>query len=681
MSSSSTELVRVELPAGPGAHDDSLRFDDRPTSNWWNPAGFIANVRFLWRTSLPFRTTILAVALTTLTVVIVAIVMGQAIARDLFTSRTNEILAESNRAAAVVRATLEIGAESDEVVLASLRQQALAAGAEQAANSVGYAFYRVPSSGGRVVLQDIASELVHPGLVSEQMRQAVREDPGGQHYQSVEITLNSGLKVPGVIVGTAISVPTAGLHEYYLAYSLEGSQQTLEFVQRTLAVSMAILVLLVAVIVGIIMRAVIRPIRVAAKASRKLAAGHLEERVPERGDDDIGTLARSFNIMADSLQQQIQQLENLSQVQQRFVSDVSHELRTPLTTIRLAGGIVYARRDEFDPTVARSAELLQNQIERFEMLLNDLLEISRYDAGAVELLRRPNSLVAIADDVIGSMTQVALDAGEELIFRAPGGHVEAEFDDRRVTRIVRNLVANAIEHGEGKPIVISVDSNATAVALSVRDYGIGMTEDQVAHVFSRFWRADPSRKRTMGGSGLGLAISMEDAQLHDGRLEVWSAPALGTNFRLTLPREIGEPIVTSPLPLMPEDAGAENYQRSRDDIASIGFSDVSVDTQPITLPVTSATALPAASATTSPVPQVSEPAATTVSIPIPVALIAEAADGTDADGTDTDASRADDEIDELDMVYDLEDLDCPNEPSTREEPEPFEEPDQFEEEK
>ncbi|HEY2557969.1 MAG TPA: ATP-binding protein, partial [Diaminobutyricibacter sp.] len=115
-----------------------------------------------------------------------------------------------------------------------------------------------------------------------------------------------------------------------------------------------------------------------------------------------------------------------------------------------------------------------------------------------------------------------------------------------------------IEHGEGRPVVVTVDSNESAVALAVRDYGLGMNQQEVNHVFDRFWRADPSRKRTIGGTGLGLAISLEDATLHSGWLQVWSAPGAGSCFRLTLPRVPGHGIASSPLPLPPDDAGANN---------------------------------------------------------------------------------------------------------------------------
>jgi two-component system sensor histidine kinase MtrB len=258
--------------------------------------------------------------------------------------------------------------------------------------------------------------------------------------------------------------------------------------------------------------------------------------------------------MADSLQKQITRLAELSRLQQRFVSDVSHELRTPLTTIRLAGDVLYDHRQDFAPATARTAELLHTQVQRFEVLLADLLEVSRYDAGAVELDLEPTNLVRLVEDAVDGMQPLAEQRGSSVRLVAPGGYFEAEIDARRIRRVLRNLLGNAVEHGEGNPIVVMVDSNATAIALTVRDYGIGMKPADVSRVFDRFWRADPSRQRTIGGTGLGLAISLEDATLHDGRLEVWSELGVGTCFRLTLPRERGRAIVSSPLELPPDDA-------------------------------------------------------------------------------------------------------------------------------
>jgi two-component system sensor histidine kinase MtrB len=301
-------------------------------------------------------------------------------------------------------------------------------------------------------------------------------------------------------------------------------------------------------------RLVVGPVRMAAETSQRLAAGELEVRIPERGDDVIATLARSFNGMAESMQKQITRLASLSQLQQRFVSDVSHELRTPLTTIRLAGDVLYDQREDFPPATARTAELLHTQVERFELLLADLLEMSRYDAGAVDMDTEPTNLVRLAEDALESVMTLAESKGSELSIVAPGGYFEADVDARRIRRILQNLLGNAIDHGEGRPIVIHVDSDKNAVAIAVRDYGVGMSAAAMARVFDRFWRADPSRQRSTGGTGLGLAISLEDAALHDGWLEVWSIPGEGSCFRLTIPRIRGEALSSSPLALPPDDS-------------------------------------------------------------------------------------------------------------------------------
>ncbi|MEO6826959.1 MAG: MtrAB system histidine kinase MtrB, partial [Microbacteriaceae bacterium] len=349
-------------------------------------------------------------------------------------------------------------------------------------------------------------------------------------------------------------LPAAGRYELYIGYDLKDSQQTLAFVQGTLVAAGLALMALIGAVAWVVVRFVVTPIRVAAETSQRLAAGDLEVRIPERGQDVIATLARSFNGMADSLQSQITQLAALSQVQQRFVSDVSHELRTPLTTIRLAGDVLYDQRDTFPPATGRTAELLHTQVQRFELLLTDLLEISRYDAGSVTLEIEPTNLVRLVEDAIEGVRTLAEQSGSEIRLVAPGGYFAADVDPRRVRRILRNLLGNAVEHGEGKPIVVSVDSNASAVAIAVRDYGMGMTSAEVSQVFDRFWRADPSRRRTIGGTGLGLSISQEDTVLHNGWLQVWSSPGAGSSFRLTLPRVSGGRIETSPVPLPPEDA-------------------------------------------------------------------------------------------------------------------------------
>ena len=210
-------------------------------------------------------------------------------------------------------------------------------------------------------------------------------------------------------------------------------------------------------------RQVVNPVRRAAVVAERLSSGRLNERMRARGEDDLARLAKSFNEMADSLQTQIRQLEGLSRVQQRFVSDVSHELRTPLTTIRMAADLIHDSRTDFDPAVSRSAELLHNELDRFEELLADLLEISRFDAGAAAL---DSELIDLRGD--GGPGRAVRPADRRPLGQHHHGHgrpgrCDAEIDARRVERILRNLVVNALEHGEGRPVEIAIAGNESAV--------------------------------------------------------------------------------------------------------------------------------------------------------------------------------------------------------------------------
>ncbi|MBB3678695.1 MtrAB system histidine kinase MtrB [Modestobacter versicolor] len=376
---------------------------------------------------------------------------------------------------------------------------------------------------------------------------------GAQAYRYAPVPDRDGDPVPTLLVGAP--VPTDGQGgdrvEVYFAFPLDQEQESLEGIRSTVVITCAVLTLFVAGIGVLVTRLVVDPVRRAAGSAQRLAEGHLEERLVVRGEDDLARLATSFNAMADSLQRQITQLEGLSQLQQRFTSDVSHELRTPLTTVQMAAAVLHEAREDFDPAVARSAELLRAELDRFEMLLSDLLEISRYDAGAAVLEAEPQDLVPLVGRVAEGMSALAARHDCELQVAVPPVPVIAEVDGRRVERVLRNLVGNAIEHGTGKPVEITLAASATAVAITVRDHGIGLTSADAQHVFDRFWRADPARVRSVGGSGLGLSISLEDARLHGGWLQVWGLPGQGAQFRLTVPMTAGGELTSSPLPLRP----------------------------------------------------------------------------------------------------------------------------------
>jgi len=511
-------------------------------------------VRF-WRSSLQFRTVAITVVLSGLAVIVIGSYMSISIGDNLYKTRLAQVQTEANNATSIAQQSFDnaqaTGDQAVELDGVGLSVKSSILSSVRSPGSTSFGLLRIPGQQTDRIMTTITSPSFPSDLVSQQIRDAVANGDGKRVYTQ-SVTLKDG--EPGLVAGSLIDVPSAGLYELFLVYDLADAQVTLNFVQGTLAIGSLALVLLIGGVTYVVVRLVVGPIRIAAETSEKLAAGQLEQRIPEHGQDVIATLARSFNGMADSLQHQIGKLAELSRVQQRFVSDVSHELRTPLTTIRLAGDVLYDQRDDFAPATARTAELLHTQVMRFELLLADLLEISRYDAGAVDLDLEPTNLVRLVEDAVDSMKSVAQERGSELRVLAPGGYFEAEVDARRIRRILRNLLGNAIEHGEGGPVVVIVDSNESAIAIAVRDYGIGMRPGEVERVFDRFWRADPSRKRTIGGTGLGLAIAQEDAVLHEGDLEVWSEFGVGSCFRVTLPRERGVPIQSSPIALPPDDS-------------------------------------------------------------------------------------------------------------------------------
>ncbi len=379
---------------------------------------------------------------------------------------------------------------------------------------------------------------------------------------SAYLRLPRDVQLPGatgqpttLVVGAPLTTTVGGSgYELYYLFPLVTEQQTVALVNRTLAFGGLVLVLLVGLIAGLVTRQVVTPVRMAARVASRLAAGRLEERMAVRGEDDLARLATAFNDMAHNLQRQIGQLEELSRVQRRFTADVSHELRTPLTTVRMAADVLHAGRGAFAPEVARSAELLATELDRFEALLADLLEISRYDARVAALEPAAIDVAALVRAEVAAVGRLAAERGSVLdVVGVPDEPVLAEVDARRVARIVRNLLSNAVEHGEGRPIEVSVVAAAAVVGLRVRDHGIGLRPGESGLVFGRFWRGDPSRARRTGGSGLGLAIALEDARLHGGWLQAWGEPGRGAAFRLVLPRQAGGVVVAAPMSLQPDD--------------------------------------------------------------------------------------------------------------------------------
>lgn len=408
------------------------------------------------------------------------------------------------------------------------------------------------STGSVIELPERGTNLVTVSSVPSDLREAVVATQR-QSWTYTEIRYLDGRTVPGLAVGAPLLVPTVGAYELYYLFPMAQEQQTLDLVRGAVLGTALLLVILLGVIAGLVTRQVVLPVRAAAQTAGRLSSGLLDERMEVRGEDDLARLASSFNDMAQSLAQQIHQLENLSRVQQRFVSDVSHELRTPLTTVRMASDMLFEERSQFDAPTARAAELLQNQLDRFEELLADLLEISRFDAGAANLETDITDVRSLVERAIAGSMPLADRLGRPIRLYADEESYPVECDPRRVDRIIRNLLDNAIEHSNNIGVDVTLGMNDRAMCITVRDYGVGLRPGETSLVFTRFWRADPARARSTGGTGLGLAIALEDARLHGGWLEAWGQAGRGACFRLTLPRVSDAQLSDAPLPLVPLD--------------------------------------------------------------------------------------------------------------------------------
>ena len=399
---------------------------------------------------------------------------------------------------------------------------------------------------------EIASNLLDPESIPATLSERVRENPD-LVYQYTNMNYLTGTRIKGLAIGQKVQIPNAGQYEMYIIFSLANQEQTLDLISRSLFVGGFVLLLLVALITWLVVRQVVRPVRAAAMIATEFTAGDFQKRLQVNSQDEISTLGLAFNEMAESIEKQIARLENLSRVQQRFVSDVSHELRTPLTTLRMASEVIHSTKETFDPIVARSAELLVAQLDRFEKLLEDLLEVSRFDAEVAVLEAVDFDMVQLVQRCADDLGLVAKERKTEIYVKSNQPVVMVKADIRRVERILRNLLANAIDHSEEFQIDVRIVASDHDVAVGVRDYGIGLDENALTRVFDRFWRADPSRARTRGGTGLGLSIALEDARLHNGELEAWGRPGRGAHFVVTLPRNTWESIDQRLIQLQPED--------------------------------------------------------------------------------------------------------------------------------
>ncbi|MFG3342673.1 MtrAB system histidine kinase MtrB [Glycomyces sp. NPDC048151] len=492
-----------------------------------------------FRASLQLRVVSSTLIASTILVLIFSFVVAGSVTSGLLAERRDTAVEETENAAERAAEQLGTFSTASDTALPATMQRIVN---ELAEDPVYAPYIMLRTADGSVAKTHPVSGSAEP---SAELMATVADGKVATQY--AEFAIEDDTPQPYLVVGSYIDLNIG--YEIYAFYPLESQQEAIGLLRTNLALAGVALVLLLGVIAALVTRLVVTPVREAARTSQRLAAGLLHERMEVRGSDDLARLAGSFNLMAENLQNQIRRLEEMSMMQRRFTSDVSHELRTPLATIRMAADLLYDNRDEFDPLTKRSTELLQHEIDRFEDLLQELLEISRFDSGFASLEVEAVDVGRIAEDVVEGLSRLAGECGVEVRVDKPQRRVIAEVDQRRVHRILRNLVSNAIEHAEGRPVEVTVAESETAVAVAVRDHGVGLKPGHADRVFDRFWRADPSRNRKTGGTGLGLAISLEDAKLHSGTLQATGAPGQGTLFVLTLPLQSGNRVINSPIPL------------------------------------------------------------------------------------------------------------------------------------
>jgi two-component system sensor histidine kinase MtrB len=523
----------------------------------------VAQLRSRWHRSLQLRVVSTTLVLSALVIAVLGFFLVQSIAAGLLNSAENTDRNQVQSGASFAfdnQTTLHVLDQPRDQFDALATATTIATALQRTAGNTGnYLVFVQLDDGGWVgqrtvnITATIPDELIGKVGGEQSQHRSNNDYTATPWSEPTVLTYNPGPGYAAAGPALAVGEPLGQYYQLYYVFPFTQQQSFMALIQRILVGVGLALVVLLAAIASLVTRWVVLPVRHAARAAQRVSAGHLEERMQVLGVDDLAALATSFNEMAASLQAKLAELEDLSSVQRQFVSDVSHELRTPLSTIKMAADLLFESRKELDAAGGRSAELLQSQLERFEELLVDLLEISRYDAGAATL---EADLVDVCDLVRRSADdaqQLAERKGSRIEFRLPATGCFAEVDRRRVERILRNILVNAVEHGEGKDVVVTAAMDSVAVAVSVRDYGVGLRPGEQQRVFERFWRADPARARTSGGTGLGLAISLEDARLHGGWLQAWGERDKGSVFRLTLPRAVGQELAGSPLPLGPDE--------------------------------------------------------------------------------------------------------------------------------
>ncbi|SPL90523.1 two-component system sensor kinase [[Actinomadura] parvosata subsp. kistnae] len=366
-----------------------------------------------------------------------------------------------------------------------------------------------------------------PDTISPELRRMVAE--GRTAWQRVALQDGVWLIVGMPLLVAEPGAPTrpSGI-EVYAARSLQSEQRSIDriawlaWLTSGAALAFAIVLALLAT------RGVLRPVRELGRAARLLGEGELRTRIAVRGSDELADVARTFNNTAAELERHVAQLREMEADARRFVADVSHELRTPLAALAAVAEVLDEEAAGLPEPAGRAARLVSQETLNLTGLVNDLIEISRFDSGVAAL--------ALNEVDVAELVRATLRArgwSDAVDTDLPPG-VTVRLDPRRVDVILANLVGNALRHGE-PPVTLRLTAEPHHITVEVRDHGPGLDEEVLPHVFDRFYKASAARARSEG-SGLGLAIARENARLHHGDLTVTNAPDGGALFTLHLPR-------------------------------------------------------------------------------------------------------------------------------------------------
>ena len=492
-------------------------------------------LRAKWRQSLRFRVIAGTILGSTAVVVLLMPVLLGNVSSGILEAKEASALAEATAARSEAQRLLDATSDQGSETPASRRIDAVVAamGARGAQAGLFEVLMLSSEPGGLSATPERGTNLVSEASIPPQMREVVSGSQR-QAWTYTTIKYTDGTEVPGFVVGAPLAVRGVGPYELYQLFPLTGEQTTLNVVRNATILASVFIILGLSALAAAVTYWLVTPVHEAARTARRFSSGHLESRMRVRGEDDLAQLAVSFNEMAGALQTQIRDMEQMSQMQQRFVADVSHELRTPMTTVRMAADLLHDKRHELAPDDARAIELLQNQLNRFEALLADLLETSRQDSGAVHLAYEEVDLRGLVDRVTADLAPLASETGCRVDVRGEDT-LPVACDSLRVERILANLMSNALEHGEGSPVLVQLVRGEGEAMVAVTDHGVGLSQEQLANVFTRFWRADPARVRRIGGTGLGLSIALGDARAHGGSLIATGALGHGATFTLRLP--------------------------------------------------------------------------------------------------------------------------------------------------